>query len=699
MSLSSNNKISRLLQIALSNHSAGRLNEASQLYHEILSLDKNHDEALHLLGIIAAQTGDYEQSILKITSAISINPTHAPYYCNIGNAYFSVKNYEVALSYYDQAIRLKHNYAEAYSNRGNALKEIRRLELAIQSYDKAIILNPQYADAYYNKGITLYEMMKTKEAIDAFKMTICLDAQNEEAFYNLGVAQHQFGEFENAIISYTRAISLRINYIESYCGRGHAFRALKRFAESAADFKKAIEIDPKYEFVKGYLLHSQALSCDWQGMPELIEQICQEISAGAKVIDPFSWQAVTHSIDSLMRCSKIYAASKHPSCQSFSHSLTKTDSSKIKIGYVSGEIGDEATSHLLVGVLEKHNKDRFEVLCFDNGYNDRSDLRRRIENSVKNVFPITNLDDNEASKLINTQKVDILINLNGYFGHQRNNIFSKRPSPIQVNFLGFPGTLAADYIDYIIADKIVLPVEEQIFYFEKVIYMPHSYQPNDRDRIIGEDSGPRSKHGLPPDKFVFCCFNNSYKITQDVFDVWMNILKSIKNSVLWLLEDSPITSSNLKNQAYIRKVDPMRLIFAPRVGYKDHLARHKFADLFLDTLPCNAHTTASDALWAGLPILTCSGKTFPGRVTHSLLSAIRLPELVTHTLDEYQNRAIELASDSTQLVALKDMLKTSVVDAPLFNTESYTLALEESFEKIYARYYQGLASDHVYIDA
>jgi len=694
---SNNIRIKNLIQNAMSLHSLGRLNEARQVYNEVILLDPLNDEAHHLLGVIAAQLGNYELSVEKISAAINLNPKIASYYTNLGNALFAMESYERAILNYDLAIKLKANYPEAYSNRGNALKAMNQLEDAMQSYNKAITLNPQYADAYYNRGITLYEMMKLSECIESFMNAIRFDTHNVEAYYNLAVAQHQNGDYESSIRNYSKAISKRENYAQAYCGRGSVYRILKRFPESIDDFKRVIKIDPNYEFAKGYLLHAKALSCDWNGIFELISEINSSVLNGEKAADPFSWQAATNSIVSLFNCAKIYASCKHPSSKPFSNLPLGIQKNKIRIGYVSGEFGDQATSHLLIGVLEHHNKERFEIFCFDNGYNDNSDLRTRIERSADKIISISEVDDNNASELIHNESIDILVNLNGYFGRQRNNLFSKRPSALQVNYLGFPGTMGADYIDYIIADKIVIPEEEQGFYTEKVIYMPYSYQPNDRDRIIDKDPGTRCNHGLPDNKFIFCCFNNSYKITPNVFDIWMNILSRVENSILWLLEDNPVTSSNLRNEAYIRNVDPNRLIFAPRVGNRDHLARHMLADLFLDTLPYNAHTTASDALWAGLPIITCSGKTFPGRVAHSLLSAVNLTELVAFDLIDYEQKAIELAENPDKLLDIKKRLNLDPSKLPLFDTKDYTSTLEKAFEKIYSNYISGNLPQHIYL--
>jgi predicted O-linked N-acetylglucosamine transferase (SPINDLY family) len=691
-------EIQKMLSVATSAHSRGQLSEAESIYARILSLDPRQEDALHLLGVIYAQIGMYDKSVELITLAIDVNCKNPSYFLNRGNALFELKEYERAVSDYGMAIALKPNYPVAYSNLGNVLKERGRLEEAVLSYDKAIFFRSNYADAYYNKGIALYALCSFQEAIESYKKALSFDPGNDQAYYNLGVTLHEISEFDKAIECYSKAISLNNNYAAAYCGRGTAYCNLKRYVEAINDYKKTIELDPEYEFAKGYLLHSKFHACDWRGISDMIEEIEVAVSQDKKIIDPFAWQAASSAIESLMKCSQIYSQSKYISRKNNGLAYPRNDQrQKIRVGYVSGEFGDQATSHLLVSVLENHNKDQFEIFCFDNGENDFSELRKRIDRSVDFITSVKQLNDQKLCELIREKSIDVLVNLNGFFGKHRNGTFALRPAPIQINYLGFPGTMGADFIDYIIADKITIPENERIFYKEKIIYLPHSYQPNDPLRKIGPRIGNRAGQSLPDDGFVFCCFNNSYKITPEIFDIWMNILRKVDHSVLWLLEDNPIASENLRREAVARQIDPARLVFAPRVSNSDHLARHQFADLFLDTLPCNAHTTASDALWSGLPLLTCTGKTFPGRVADSLLSAIDFPELITSSLIEYENKAVELASNVNVILSIRNRIKESRLKSNLYNSKNYTSCLESAYQHVYQRYYNGLHPEHIQI--
>jgi protein O-GlcNAc transferase len=362
---------------------------------------------------------------------------------------------------------------------------------------------------------------------------------------------------------------------------------------------------------------------------------------------------------------------------------------RITIGYVCGEFREHATSILMCGVWEQHDKSRFRLIAFDNGGADGSDYRARIEAAFDEIVDISNLGDEAAADAIRERQVDVLLNLNGYYGRERTGVFAHRPSPIQVNYLGFPGTLGAGYFDYLIADQEVIPPAHQSLYVEKVVYLPDTYQANDDRRPIASRAGSRGDAGLPEGGFVFCCFNNRYKITPSTFDCWMRILDRVPGSVLWLLEDFLPASQRLRDEAVRRGIDPARLVFAQRQKPADHLARHQLADLFLDTLPYNAHTTASDALWAGLPVLTLKGPTFPGRVAASLLKAIGLPELVTHSAQEFEELAVALASDAPRLATLRNRLKANRSTHPLFDTKRFTRHLEQAFERMVSNQREG----------
>src|SRR5439155_21761581 len=408
-----------------------------------------------------------------------------------------------------------------------------------------------------------------------------------------------------------------------------------------------------------------------------------------KSAEPFGYQGISSSPRDLQRCAEFFAAERFPSSRTRLWNGERYPHTKIRLGYLSGEFRTQATSILMAELFELHDRDRFELVAFDNGWGDASEIRGRIEKAFDEIVDITRLGDLQAATMMQQRQIDILVNLNGYFGRVRQGIFGHRPCPIQVNYLGFPGTLGADYIDYIVADRYVIPPEHAAFYTEKVVHLPDTYQVNDAKRRIAERTPTRAEVELPESGFVFCCFNNNYKITPEMFTIWMRLLSGVAGSVLWLLEDNAAVSRNLRREAEQRGVAAERLVFAPRMKLDEHLARHRLADLFLDTLPYNAHTTASVALWAGLPVLTCMGSAFAGRVAGSLLNAVGLPELITHSLEDYEALALQLATTPTLLSAIRAKLAQNRTSYPLFDTERFRRHIESAYLTMWERYQRG----------
>jgi predicted O-linked N-acetylglucosamine transferase (SPINDLY family) len=415
----------------------------------------------------------------------------------------------------------------------------------------------------------------------------------------------------------------------------------------------------------------------------------QGVRAGKEVVRPFVYQAISASPADLQACSRIFASHLFPPQEA--RTIAQHSRDRIRIGYVSAEFREQATAYLMAGLYELHDKSRFEIVAIDNGGGDGSAMRRRLEAAFDRILYINQLSDSDAADRIRAEEIDILVNLNGYFGAPRMGIFARRPAPIQINYLGFPATLGAPYMDYIIADKVVIPEGEQRFYDEQVVWLPHSYQVNDSRRAIATDVPSRAALGLPESGFVFCNFNQSYKLTPNIFACWMRLLKQVDQSVLWLLKARPPFEANLAREAERQGVDPSRLRFAPSLPLDQHLARLKRADLFLDSLPYNAHTTASDALWAGLPLLTCRGTAFPGRVAASLLGSAGLQELVTENLEDYERLALRLASDAGMLAEVKQKLADNRLRCPLFDTDLFRRNLESAYATMWQAWRKGEA--------
>lgn len=644
---------------------AGRTHEAEKALRRLLRRTSDHPLALSVLGAILVGTGKHDEAERFLRSAVRLNPNaHAALY-NHGLALKALGRADEALAQFTQALTLNPNDAETLSNRGTVYNDLKNFEAALADFDIAIALQPNYAPAHHNKGNALFGL----------------------------------GRYGDALASYQRVLTLMPNFVESHTGAGLCLHKLKRHDQSAEAYDAARKLKPDYPFLKGIVLHQKMLACDWAGTADLIADIESDIAAGKLSAEPFGWQGVATTDRSLQQCAEIYSAATFPANHRGLPPARPDNGEKIRVGYLSGDFRAQATSFLLVGALEQHDATRFEIHAFDNGWDDGSETRKRIDAAVHRVVNIRGLSDAQAARAIRDSGIDILVNLNGYFGDDRNHVFAQRPAPVQVNYLGFPGTLGAPYMDYIVADPIVIPDAQRTFFTEKVVHLPHSYQANDNRRAMSNRVFSRSDFGLPQDGFVFCCFNNNYKITPHTFDGWMRILAHVPGSVLWLIEDNALASNNLRKEAAARSIDPARLVFAARMEPDEHLARHRCADLFLDTLPYNAHTTASDALWAGLPLLTCAGGTFAGRVAASLLTNIGLPDLIASSQEDYERLAVAFATQPDRLNALRQKLDANRLTAPLFDTERFTRHLEQAYAAMHARRKAGQRPDHIVVAA
>ena len=634
---------------------------AKLIYENILVVDKKNSDALFFLSVI----------LIKF------------------------KNYKKAGDLLEQVVLIKPNFADAYNNLGICLEKLNDLDGAKKNYNLAIDNRPNFAEAYNNIGVVFQKLRNFDQAILQYKKAISYKNLYLDAYINLANLFKEIKQFEEAIKNYDLAINLNPNFAEAYFNAATALQDIKNFEKAVLYFETALLLDKEIPFCKGYLLHAKMLCCNWSGLNELYKEIYNDVEKNRYSATPFGYQAICDDESNLQKCAQLYSSKRFPEIKNNLFSKKISKNKKIKIGYLCGEFREQATSILMTEVWEKHNKEDFEIIAFDSGWDDKSLRRNRIITAFDKFIDISKVSDFDAAKLIYKEQIDILINLNGFFGTGRPVVFSYRPAGIQINYLGFPGTIGSKYIDYILCDQTVVPLESKKFYNEKIIYFPDSYQANDTKRNISDKKFLREELSLPKKSFVFCCFNNNYKITPNMFDVWARLLKKIDNSVLWLIEGNSEATENLKKEAKIRNIDASRLIFAKRMKLEDHLARHKNADLFLDTLPYNAHTTASDSLWAGLPVLTCLGKAFPGRVAASLLRSLDLPELITYSENEYVAKAEELALNPERLRVIKNKLDTNKFSQPLFNAKLFCRSLESAFKIIFEKYSLGLETEDI----
>jgi predicted O-linked N-acetylglucosamine transferase (SPINDLY family) len=650
-----------------------------------------------LLGVIAYQTGNHKSAVDMISHAIQINPHVAIYYLNFGNALQKLKLFDDAVASYEKAIALKPDFVEAYSNRGNAQQELKQFDDAVASYDKAIELKPDFSEAYSNRGNAQQELKQFDAAVASYDLAIALKPDYAKAYSNRGIALKELKQFDAALASNNKAIALKPDFVEAYSNRGIALQELKQFDAAIASYDKAIEIEPDYDYLLGRRLYLKMYMCDWQEFESNVSELSYKIKSNAKASPCFPLLCLPIELTEQRKAAETWCADYYPFNPSLGPIIKSTSKVKIRIAYYSADFHNHPVSILSVGLFEHHDKSKFELIAFSFGPETQDEIRGRIRNAFDKFIDVSSMSDKEVATLSRELGVDIAIDLGGHTQNCRTGIFSFRAAPIQLSYIGYLGTMGAEYYDYLIADRTIIPVNSQKYYKEKIVYLP-TYQVNDSKQAIPHAALSRQELNLPTSGFVYCCFNATFKITPSTFDVWMNILKAVPESVLLLYTDISTAAKNLKIEAKKRGINPERLIFGEKLIRSQYLARCRSANLFLDTLPYNAGATASDALWAGLPVLTCMGDSFASRYAASMLFAIGLPELVTETQTEYEALAIELATNPPKLKAIKGKLEKNRLTTPLYDTATFTKYIENAYLKMYEKYQADLLPDHIYIN-
>jgi protein O-GlcNAc transferase len=672
-------------------------NKDALIHHKkAVALAPNNPEAWLSYGRTASNLARYEDALGFYNKALSLKSDYAEALLNKGATLKELKRYEDAVAFAEQALAINPYLAEAWSNKGGALKELKRFDEAIAHYDKALSLKPDYAEAWTNKGVTLHELKRYDEAIAHYDKALSLKPDYAEGWSNKGATLHDLKRFDEAIAHYDKALSLKPDYAEAWTNKGVTLHELKRYDEAIAHYDKALSLKPDIDWVSGDLLHIKMKICSWSGLAESLEDISQKVAANEKVAQPFPLLALNDDALLHKKSAEIYIQSRYPFSPALEPIFKRSQTQKIRVGYFSADFKNHPVAFLIAELFELHDRSQFEIYGFSL-VKAADGMSSRLQLAFDHSIETQGMSDIEIAQLSRVLNIDIAVDLTGFTQDARTGIFSHRAAPIQLNYLGYPGTLGADYMDYIIADRSLIPLESQSCYSEKVVYLPNSYQVNDRKRLISDRQFTRKELGLPENGFVFCCFNNNFKILPTTFEGWMRILRAVEGSVLWLLQDNSWAVENLKKEAEKQGVAPDRLVFAERLPLPEHLARHRQADLFLDTFPYNAHTTTSDALWAGLPVLTLMGRSFASRVAASLLNAIGLPELITFTQKEYEALAIELATNPKILVDIKLKLARNRLNAPLFDTPLFTKNLEAAYIKMMEQYQADLQPDHIAI--
>jgi protein O-GlcNAc transferase len=676
------------LQAAAAHHRAGRLPEALRIYKRILKKSPDNFGCVYSLALLYVQQSNYQAAADMFARAARIKPDLADAHYNLAVALGMSGNYADAALAYEKVLKLDPRHANARNNYATTLLHAGRPADALRQYDELIAQAPASADAYVNRGTARQALKRAEDALADYERAIALKPSFAEAHLNRGNALAELRRSEEALASYQKAIALQPNFANAYNNMGNIYSQLGRYEEAVAAYEKGLALQSEDSETRSMRLSAKMHLCDWRNFEPERDDFITAIKRGL-LASPFVGLAVSSSVEDHLHCAKTFSQARFPAAEPLWRGETYRHD-RIRLAYVSGDFREHPIAHLMAGMFEHHDRSRFEVTAVSFGPEQEGGIRQRLRGAFEHFIDVRTKSDEDIAAVLREREVDIAVDLVGYLQNARTNIFARRPAPVAVNYLGYPGTLGTDYYDYVVADRTVLPDEHVDFYAEKVALLPDAYLATDATRTIAETTPTRSELGLPEEGFVFCTFNLSYKINPAMFDVWMRLLREIEGSVLWLRQYGAVTSRNLRTEAERRGIAPERLIFAPRVPLAaDHLARQRQADLFLDTQPYNAHSTTVDALWAGLPVLTCLGSSFAGRVAASLNRAIGMPELVTNSLAEHEAMALKIARDPALCVELKQKLARNRQIFPLFDTARFTRHIETAYATMWQAYQDG----------
>jgi protein O-GlcNAc transferase len=675
--------------------------ELNQVEAAIVSFDRaiavapNRAEFHYNRGVALSRLKQFESAVESYDRAILAGFPGAAAHNNRAIALFELQEYEAAVAGYDQAIAIQPSDAQAHSNRGNALRKLERHEAALASSAAALRLQPRNPQWHYNLGTILLDLRRFAEAARSYDAALRLDPTLPEAHYNRGIALHELTQYDEAVASHDRALANRPGFADALYCRGNSLRELKRYEAAVSSYDRAAAINPELRFlIARWYLKMQ--TCDWDGFDTATAEIAAALGRGEHPSNPFFVLSLSDSASLQYSAAKSWVGRMDGRVAALPPIRRRSFSGKLKIGYFSADFRDHPVASLVAQVIELHDRKRCEVTGISIGPDTRDEMRLRMENAFDRFIDVGRKSDRDIALTAREMELDIAVDLGGHTQYSRPLAFAFRAAPLQVSFLGYPGTMGGEFIDYLVADRTTVPVESRHLYAEKIIYLPDVCLPVDARRVAQARDFSRAELGLPPEGFVYCCFNNTCKITPGVFQSWTRILKCVDGSVLWLSEGNPKSRENLRSEAAARGVDPARLIFAPRMpSLAEHLARHRMADLFLDTLPYNAHSTAVDSLLSGVPILTCVGEAFAARVAASLLRVAEMPELVTASREQYEDRAVALARNPQLMLELKTRLADRERLGRCFDVRRFTSHLEEAYERIHERYRRELPAEHL----
>jgi protein O-GlcNAc transferase len=699
----------------------GNNDEAMRLISAALSMNPQSFEALGDFGGVLFAFKRYDEALAAFDQALAIAPDHPETLYNRGNTLLVLGRNEEALAAFDRALAQKPDHPEMLVNRGTALLHLGRAQQALEIFDKVLAIRPDHAIAFSNRATAFKLLERYEDAIETYRKILDRAPDDVAALNDYGGTLLLHGRAEEALAVFDRLLAIAPGQLRVRKDRADLLRMFGRHDEAVDDYDRLLAATPGdaevlhnrgkslwaagkreaaltsheqawalgYPGALGELAMCRMRVADWPRAAELAGPLRAHIAAG-NFVDPFVTLAFgMHPLEQLKSASRYVRTRLLETPKPFVHS-TAVPADRLRIAYLSSDFRQHPVGVAIAELLERHDKAAFEIVGMSYGSNDKSETRARIAAACDRFHDVATDGDRNVAKLLNDLQVHIAVGLNGLTGGCRPGVLACRPAPIQVSYLGYAGTTGADFIDYILADETVLPFDQQPFFTEKIVHLPDCYHANDTRRRIAAQTPSRSELGLPDQGLVFCCFNQSYKITAPVFDVWMRLMAQTRGSVLWLTKMDDLTHANLRREAAARGIDPERLIFAPRMDSgADHLARHRAADLFLDTLPYNAHSTTCDALFAGLPVITCAGGSFAGRVAASMLKAAGLPELVTNNLADYEARARELVADPALLASMQRKLEASRSRCPLFDGDRFRRNIEAAYSAMWDVYRRG----------
>ena len=677
------------------NQSLGKVNEASKAFKKVTILNPNYHHGHNNLGIVLKEQGKLDEALVAYYNALNLNPNDANTHYNIGVLFQEKYDIEKAIEAYDQSIFLRSNYAPAYNNKGQALKDLGFLEDAVVEFQKAINLDPNYFFAYNNLGNVFFDLGDLKNSIQNFNKAILIKPDFVNALNNLGYVLHKMDKTSEAIEVFNKALFYNNDNANIHFNLGNAFKEKNNIPLAIKSYNETLRLDAYHEKALAKKLLLQSFICDWEAIKFYKDKI-SNLGLRKDVI-PFTLLPLEDNPENHRKRSELFAKLNFSVKEIPFPSIKKEKSKRIRIGYFSSDFKEHPVAYLMAKVFEKHDRNKFEVYGYSiYGFHEDS-FSERLKKSFDIFDNVSEMSDKEIAFLARQDNLDIAIDLNGYTENARPKIFAYRAAPIQINYLGYPGTMGADFMDYIIADRNLIPTDKQHFYTEKPIYLPHHYQAQDDSLRIADQTPSKLELGLPDEGFVFCAINSSYKITPREFDIWMRLLKKVDKSVLWLLDFKKGTKENLMNEAVARGVNPSRLVFAKYTSHEKYLAQFRQADLFLDTFNYNAGATASNALWVGLPVLTKSGESYTSRMAGSLLSSIGLNNLITDTEEEYEKVALDLATNPDRLSNLRNELAKNILSKPLFKTQLFIDHLEKGYIQAYQNYLKGQKPQTIFV--